>query len=500
MAQAYPHLHVVLLCEDFGARLWPIAREQAPACFARVGSSGQTLLSAAVERALPFTSARLSIVTSELMAPSIYSMLTAQGQLGEDDFELLTLPAQRGSAFAIALATAYIRRQDPQAVVAVFRTDQQVTVDDRWEHLMYRAYQIALQDRIVLLGGQQAEKCAEYTYIRRGRQFPGVDDAYVVRLFRADQPPASARRICAEGAYWYTGAFVARAAVVMGELANAGEMGRSADASASHRIAETATFLAQLDPQAWLHQDAREVIATLPRVSYDKAALEVSGKLVVLPTTVAFSMLASLGDLDALEVPSRAGNRCLGRAGLTVDCRNTTVYADGDNRQVVALGLRDALIVETPDVLLVTLKGKLDEMPQAQRALAAKVGGSAQQAAYRPFSWGSATLVASDAGAITGDEGPVPATYATWRLELCAGATLDTLTIPYAYEMFGVDAFCEQYVLLGGTVQTTNRRGSQPCARVPGDAFEVVAPRPLRVTNTGDDLAQLLLTAVVRAE
>lgn len=362
----FPHLHIILQCEDYGARLWPIAREQEPACAAPVEPGSQeTLLEDTLKRFAPFTDAPVHVVTTPSLAPVVEQLLSERCALKAGDYELLVQPVGCGSAFAVALAAARIRRLDPQAVVLVSRTDQRVELDDRWEHVVFTAYQVALQDQIAVLGGVQETKCAAWTYIRKGKPFPGVADTFQVRLFTADQNPGVAKRVCGQGAYWYTGILVARAALLLGDFKNAGARAQTKESSESHRIAETANFLAQIEPEHWLDKAAQGLVESLPSVSLEKALLEVSGRLVLVPTGVRFDALSSLEDIDSLAEPTREGNRVVGESVLT-RCRNTTVYSKGSQRKVVTLGLKDVMVVELEDMTLVVSKDQLDNMDDAR--------------------------------------------------------------------------------------------------------------------------------------
>ena len=366
---AFPHLHIILQCEDYGSLLCPIAREQDPSCAAPVApGSDETLLASAVKRLKPFTGEKIRVVTTLPLAPGLDALLAGSCGLKMEDYELLVQPTQRGSAFAIALAAARIRRLDPQAVVLVSRADQRVELDERWERVIFDAYQVALQDQIAVLGGVQETKCADWTYMRKGKPFPGVDQTFQLRLFSADQKPAAAKRICAQGAYWYTGMFLARAALLQGELKKAGSLASTPESRESHRIAEAANFLAQLDPRDWLNQAAKELIESLPLVSLEKALFEVSRRLVLVPTGVRFDALSSLEDLDSLSGPSHEGNRVVGEA-LLKRCRNTTVYSQGAKRTVVTLGLKDVMVVELDDMTLVVSKDQLDNIDDVRTEL-----------------------------------------------------------------------------------------------------------------------------------
>lgn len=491
MAQNFPHFHIVLLCQDYGSRLWPIAREQAPACLASAGpDSHETLLSATVRRVMPFTDTALHVVTTEALAPLIEGELEGSAHLTADDFELLIEPVERGGAFAIALACAYIRRKDPDAVVAVFPADQTIEVDDRWEHLIFHAYQVALRDRIVLVGGQQEQKCRDASYIKRSRPFENIDNSYEVRVFKADVPATAAARAHAEGAFWYTGLLVSRAAVAIGELQWAGDMGKTAETQVSGRIAETANFLAQLEPRDWLTEDARKVMAALPYLSYEKAVLEVSDKLVVVPTTLNFTTLTSLSDLDTVLPTDRSLNRTTPNA-LTVDSRGTTVYSEQPDRAVVTLGLRDVLVVDTPDALFVAQKEHLRNMDNALEAMRMEQTPQLTSSARHPFPWGAATLLNA------------AESHSTWRVELHAGASMEGLSVPMACEAFGplsegLVRFREQYVVAEGDVTIWNADDENPSRILmgAGDAFEVDPGDDIVIACVEEASAIILLTAI----
>ncbi len=364
-----PHLHMILLCEDYGSQLWPIAREEDPSCAAPVApGSSKTLLANTVERLLPFTDQKLHVVTTVKMAQVVDSLLASSCKLKSDKYELLVMPTQRGTAVSVALACARIRKLDPSAVVLVSRTDQHTEHDERWDRAVFDAYQVAQQDRIAVIGSVQETKCADWTYIRKGKEFPGVDGAHHVRLFTAAQSPAAAKRICAQGAYWYTGCMAARAAVVLGELAHAGDAARTKESEGSHRIAETANFLAQLEPKDWLHVAARELLDALPNASLEEALLAVCDNMVLVASGTRFDALTSLADLDATCSPDRDGNRTIGKAVQT-RCRNTTVYSQGVRRKVVTLGLKDALVIELDDMTLVVAKDQIDNIDDAKSEL-----------------------------------------------------------------------------------------------------------------------------------
>lgn len=488
----FPHFHVIVLADDYGERLWPIAREQAPACFAPLApDSPESLLSAAVSSISEFTAYPIRIVTTGALRELVADEIAVRTGLEEGACDVMALPVQRGSAFSVALACACARREDPDAVVAVFRADERIDADERLGSLLYRAYQVALRDRIVLVGAEQAEKPADVAYIRFGRQYANVEGAFEVRYFAADAKLSAARRSIDEGGCWYTGIFVARAAQVLGVLAYSSDSDDAPGEFGTGRIGDTAGFLALLDRTSWLRPEARELIEALPVASFEETVLEPTANLVVMPTSIRFKALNSLEDIDAHLAPDAAGNRVDGSAAI-VEGRDTTVIEQMGTRSVVAYGVSGLLVVDTPDALLVADKTQARDSDTLLRHLEDARLPQLTQAARRPFPWGEATLLA------------VNGASATWQISLRAGASFDTLHIPAAYGMFDgpwarfEGTLHEEYAVAEGAVRV---EGSGPdAARRPvptARSFGVDGSDAKRVSCTGEADATLILTATL---
>lgn len=498
MAQVYPHLHIVLLADDFGEELWPLARRQAPACLVPADSgASDSLLSAAVARTRPFTSYPLHVVTTAELADSIYGELSTFCGLSERDIDPIIVPARHGSAFSVALACACIRHADPDAVVMVVPANQKMELDDRWGNIVFSAYQVALRDRIVLFGAQQEQRSAGVSYIRHGGQFENIEGTYEVRLFVSDARLSQAQRAIRDGAFWYTGMYMARAASVLGAFSAAADAGENGGFGVE-RIAETASFLALLDRGAWRTEDAQSIIAALPQESIEKAVLEPSGRLVALPVTAQVMQVSSLADLDNAAPADAAGNRGFGTT-VQVESSNVTAFEQEPGRLVCTAGIEGAVVVDTADAVLVASKSMLRDMEPVFAALARAQVPQAAGSVRRPYPWGTAELLFSAPGC------------AAWRLELRAGSRLEAFTVPAAYgcpaapepdpdsdgEDAPVPALREQYAVAGGHVSICGRRaGAQALSMDAGDAFEADADDPLFIV-AADAPATLVLTAAL---
>lgn len=481
MAQVYPHLHILLLADDFGEKLWPLARKQAPACLVPVDSGAQdSLLAAAVARSRPFSAHPVHIVTTAELADSISEELTTFCGLSPEDIDTIIVPLQHGTAFSVALACACIRREDPDAVVMVLPANQKMETDDRWDNLVFTAYQIALRDSIVLFGSAQEQRCAGVSYIRPGGQFENIEGSYDVRLFVSDARLSTAQRAIRDGALWYTGMFMARAASIIGALTGAAEKVQVETDFGVERIAETAGFLSLLERRAWCTDDAKSIISVLPELTIEKAALELSERLVLLPVTAQVALVLTLADLDTTTHGDAAGN-CSYGAAVQVNTTNTTVFEQEQRRMVCVSGLDNVMVVDTADTVLVASKAALRDMEPLFSALADAHVSQLETSVRRPYPWGTATLLfATDASA-------------TWCLDVRANVTLRTLWLAGEYACFDAPAMREQYSVASGEV--TLGQSADALSMSAGDAFEVDADDPFVIVS-GNAGATLVLTAV----
>lgn len=496
MDQAYPHLHIVLLADDYGEELWPLAREQAPACLAQ-GLSGDatSLLAAAAHRVLPFTDEPLHVVTTSDLSAPVYAELVGQDGVEAGDIDMIELPLRHGSAFAVALACACIRRDDPDAVIMVVPANQHVELDERWGNLVYRAYQVALRDQVVLFGSQQERRAADTSYIRTGKQYENVDSSYCVRSFSLCASLSSAKRAVSGGALWYTGIFIARAARVLGMLAASGDAVIDVKAPGQifgvDRIAETAGFLAVLDRGAWTTPEARSLIAALPQASIERAAMSDPELLVAVALTSSVSRFAELSDLDVASDPDASGNRCFGPA-LAVESSDVTLVEQEEGRILCTLGLEDVAVIDTVDAVLVASKRSLRSMGSVRDALRNAGAEQLLQSARRSFVWGSARLVSSTAAS------------AVFELDLNAGARLEPLGIPFEYGCFAghkktaklmMRAQC--CVACGNVVLEDAREGVQLEVKDAGSAFAVSAEELVAVLCVEEGPARLVMTVTI---
>ncbi len=383
-----PQLHAVILAGGSGQRFWPLSRELNPKQLLTMFGT-ESLISQAVHRILPFTtgSSAISIATNERLFDELRNHLKSQPDPALHGVRYIEEPVPRNTAPAIALAAAIIATEDPDAVLVVLPSDHVLEGGAGWADCVNAATGAARDGYLVTIGITPTRPETGYGYIRAGEPLPvhevGSALPHVAAEFVEKPELARAQEFVERGRhYWNAGIFVMKAAQVLEELVAAGPAGAA--------IADCARWIAEQPAERRIADEARERFAALEPLSIDKAVMERSDRVAVIPASLAWSDVGSLLALGEIAAPDAAGNVRVGR-GVDVDSSNTIVYS-GD-RLVATLGVSDLIVVDTADATLVLPKDRAQDVRHVFDAL--KLAGVAEvtesRTSLRP--WGSWTLL-----------------------------------------------------------------------------------------------------------
>lgn len=393
-------LHAVILAGGAGTRFWPLSRELNPKQMLSI-FGGVSLMTRAVDRIRPFVGDdAVHVVTGERLFDEIRNHLKAQPQLEGLNVDYLVEPCGRNTAPALALAAAVLVREDPDAVIIMLPSDHLLTEDDAWRDTVSVAWKLAEAGHLVTIGLMPDSPETGFGYIHAGAEIDGFAQGAVsghaVAEFVEKPSLELAKRYLADGGYlWNSGMLVAKASVILGELRAAGAASATPESAHGTRIVEVAEQLAGMPRERWATDDARELYASLPSVPFDKAALEVSEKVAVVPTALDWSDVGSLLAIEKLAEPDERGNVLVGRC---FDVGSRDVLAYSADRLVATLGLDDVLVVDTADATLVAAKDRAQDVRLVVDALKA-IGAPevvTSRASLRP--WGSWSLLMKGEG------------------------------------------------------------------------------------------------------
>jgi len=355
-----PTLVPVILSGGAGTRLWPVSREALPKPFMKLGD-GRSLLRKTLDRAAGLAATDALIVTNRdyyfLSRDELAtSPLGAAGKV-----QYLLEPTARNTAPAIALATlAVAQAHGDDALLLVLPADHLIEDETAFAACVARAQALAAEGYLVTFGIAADAPETAYGYIESGKAL--AHGGFAVARFVEKPRLEKAREFLAAGNYsWNSGMFCFRARDMLAALDSvAPELAHGARASwaasRSHGVGKDAV---ELD---------KESFGALQSISIDYAVFEKYQRVAVVPGAFGWSDVGAWPEI-AEQFPADAqGNRVAGHA-LFVDSANCFVHSHG--RLVTVLGMQDAVVVDTPDALLVMPRERAQDVKKVVEAVRA---------------------------------------------------------------------------------------------------------------------------------
>ena len=355
-------LHAVIPAGGSGTRLWPLSRAGHPKFLHPLTGTDASLLQATVERLLPLTDAsRIFVVTGVAHAAAVSRQLAA---VPEEN--ILVEPSPRDSCAAIALAAAVIARRDPEAIMGSFAADHLIADGERFIRVIEQAMTGARQGLLMTLGITPTRPETGYGYVQCGG---AVGDGPVLGVEEFKEKPSYevAESYVKSGNYlWNAGMFVWRVDVFLNELAR---QQPQLHAGIS-RIAQAWDSPAREDVLG-------EVWPTLPRISVDYAVMEgaaATGRVGTVPGDFGWNDVGDFHTLGEVLAADNAGNVVVGadasaQANVLLRETDNLVVVPTSGRLVAALGVRDLIVVDTPDAVLVCPRDRAQEVKTLVDAL-----------------------------------------------------------------------------------------------------------------------------------
>jgi len=371
----------VILCGGSGTRLWPLSRAGFPKQFLCL-TGKDSLFQQAAKRLVALGAEGISVAAPLIVSNEEHRFLATE-QLREDGIELgaaLLEPVGRNTAPALTLAALHAREAGSDPVLVVTPADHVVRDQDAFTAAMHQAVHEAAQGSIVILGITPDRPETGYGYIKTADKLSTEGMADVGR-FVEKPDAATARRYLAEGDYfWNAGMFVLKASVWLDALA--------AFRPDIHEAAQAAWSKRATD-MAFVRPGAAEFKA-IPAESIDYAVMERCPRSVfpikMMPLDAGWSDVGAWDAVWDVLPKDDAGNAHFGDV-LATNSRNTLVHAT--SRLVTLVGVRDLVVVETPDAVLVADKAVSQDVKHIVAALneQGREEHNLHRKVHRPWGW-----------------------------------------------------------------------------------------------------------------
>ncbi len=342
-------LHAVIMAGGSGTRFWPASRKKNPKQLLALAGD-RSMLQDTVERIADLVPGeRVLIVTNELLVESIRNQLP-----NLSDESVIGEPCKRDTAPCIGLAANQILRDDPDGTMVVMPADHVISPRDAFQGALQLAANLVDEqpERIVTFGIRPTYPAESFGYIEAGEAIDVPDGAgqggkplaMRVTQFR-EKPKADVAKgyLAAGNFFWNSGIFVWKAAKIMRELARhepemCGHLEAIANAQGKPDYAEV----------------LRREFTAIQGQSIDFAVMEHATDVVVIEAPYAWDDLGSWKSLSRLHGEDEHGNVIVGRH-VGIDTKGCIVRGE-QGHMIATLGLRDCIVVHTPDATLVANK------------------------------------------------------------------------------------------------------------------------------------------------
>jgi mannose-1-phosphate guanylyltransferase len=340
-------MFAVIMAGGKGARFWPRSREKSPKHLLDI-SSERTMIRETVDRIRPLVPAeRTLIVTGGSHAAELIRQLP---EIPREN--ILVEPVGRNTAPCIGLAALHVLRRVPDAVMLVLPSDHRIGDEVEFLRIIQVAAGAALRgDSLVTIGILPTGPETGYGYIEQGEPFStdGADEIFRVRSIREKPPREQAESFLAQGGFsWNSGMFLWKASTIIGAI--------------ERFLPDLHRGLLQIREALGTDREervVREVYTAQKAVSIDYGVMENAKDVLVIPGAFGWSDLGSWDALWEVSEKDENGNAVRGEF-IGVDATDSLIQGAG--KLVALVGVKDLLVVETNDALLICRRGRSQDV------------------------------------------------------------------------------------------------------------------------------------------
>lgn len=330
--------YAVILSGGSGERFWPLSTPERPKQFLTV-FGGKSLLRQSVDRLKGLVPpSNILVVTGKSLAKATRAELPELPRKN-----IVCEPCRRDTAAAVAVAcTEVAKRGGADAVAAVLTADHLMKDEKAFRRILSAAASAAeTSGCIVTMGVKPTFAATGFGYIKMGRRMAEIDGVEVRKAVKFVEKPdlKTAQRYLKRGGFaWNAGMFVWKVSVLAAALG------------------EHAPHLCGITVKDY---------DRLPKISFDYAVMEKARNVLVTTGDFGWDDVGTWTSAEKHFQTDGRGNSVRGSSVL-LDCSNTVAVAEGP--RIAALGVKDVVIVTTPDSVLVVAKDRAQDLKELLQA------------------------------------------------------------------------------------------------------------------------------------
>ena len=331
----------VIMGGGIGSRFWPFSRESYPKQFLDFFGAGRSLLQMTVDRftkVIPMEN--IYIVTNE-----IYSDLVKEQLPLLSDRQILLEPTRRNTAPCIAYAAYHIKKRNPNANIVVAPSDHLILKENEFltainEGLVF----IKKNDALLTLGIKPSRPETGYGYIQSSDTM--IDKFTKVKTF-TEKPNLELAKIFMDSGefFWNSGIFLWNVNIIM---------------DAIHKYLPEISARFDLGIDKFDTPGEQEFINAhypyCPNISVDYGIMEKAENVYMQCVDFGWADLGTWGSLFDIATKDNNNNAVLKTRAILYECNNNVIALGDNTRLVVIQGLKDYIVAENGNVLLICKK------------------------------------------------------------------------------------------------------------------------------------------------
>lgn len=384
-------IYCIILAGGLGSSLWPLSRQMHPKQMFKSDLEENTLFQKTFLRVASVIDDKKIITTTNVKNVSDIKQqlkILQEKFCRKDEYKVITEPDIKNTAPALAMAVEYIKEaktfSKESPIVLTVPSDHYIPDREAFAQVIEKGVALAKEGYIVTYSSKTNTINENFGYIkaRKNAKIAALEpEALKVTEF-IEKPSTKKEKETLKGKYYVnTGIYMFSVETFLAELEKS--------AKEIYRLIKDTEAISEM-PTIPL-----SVYKKMPSVSIDRAIIEKSKKLVTIPFNQEWKDIGSWDTIYELGKKDENGNYKEGNV-LDIDSENSLFYST--SKLVATLGLKDTIVVETEDALLVCDRNK----PEGVKKIYKKLSAGAKEVhktVYRP--WGCYTVLAKGEGFLT---------------------------------------------------------------------------------------------------
>jgi len=345
------NMKVVILAGGEGTRLWPISTPEKPKQFMELVDKDRSILKSTYDR-LSKRYKDIYIIVQQKQKPFVKDQVP---EINSD--HIITIPKNKDTALGILIALDYLNRHGAKEndVISFVPSDHYVTEEDNYDKTLSQAAEVSKSsNNITLIGLKVTYPATQFGYIEKN-EIPG-SEYYDVASFKEKPDYETAVKYQKTGKYyWNSGMFVAPLGVFVNTINNYSP-------TMSHNLKELSSV------KKMYSKNYLSIYESLQGRSIDYDLIERVDNLKMVEATFSWMDVGSFKQIHELSDKDEDGNYFDPSKHYLIDVKDSYIRSTS-NKPIAVIGLKNVVVVETEDGILIADKSMSEEAGNISKLL-----------------------------------------------------------------------------------------------------------------------------------